>query len=147
MGYFIDPAARLENSDSVITASRDSTNVIDLQATPTLRDFGIAQSFVEIYVTEAFNNLTSLDIFIRSDSTTNLDTSETNHASINILLAGLTLGSKYTLQLPAGRQNYERYLGAEFVVNGTAPTTGKLSVAVVPYTESYQYFPDGSSIQ
>jgi hypothetical protein len=134
------------SSDQAITASADSTNVIDCQSTPTLRDLGIRPMYVEVIVTEAFNTLTSLDIFVRSDSTTNLDTSETTHSTRNILLAALTLGARFVIALSPG-QNYERYLGLEYVVNGSNPSTGKLTCVLVPHAApQIQYFPDGSSI-
>jgi len=145
-GYYTDPNLRLENSDSVFTATRDLTNVIDCQNAPTLRDLGIKPMFVEIFVTEAFNNCTSITIDVRTDSTANLDTSETTHATRTILLAGLTLGRRYALPLPMGEQTYERFLGAEVTVTGTAPSTGRLHVCVVPAVQSYQDFADGSSI-
>lgn len=145
MGYFTEPNLRLENSDSAITATRDLTNVIDCQATPVLRDLGIKPMFIEVIVTEAFNNLTSLTLSFVTDSTTNLDTSETAIVSEVIVLARLTLGAKFVYALKPG-QTYERYLGGEVTVTGTAPTTGKLHVCLVPAVDSIQYFPDGSSI-
>jgi hypothetical protein len=145
MGYFTDPALTLSDSQA-ITGSADSTNVIDCQASPTLRDLGIRPMFLRVVVTEAFNTLTSLDISLKSDSTTNLDTSETVHATKNVVLASLTLGAEFVLPLPTG-QNYERYLGIEYVVNGSNPSTGKLHACIVPSVDSRQVFADGSSIQ
>lgn len=145
MGYFTEPNLRLENSDSVITATRDLTNHIDCQNTPVLRDLGIKPMFIEAIVTEAFNNLTSLTLSFVTDSTTNLDTSETAIVAETIALARLTLGAKFVYALKPG-QTYERYLGGEVTVTGTAPTTGKLHVCLVPAVDSIQYFADGSSI-
>jgi len=131
-----------------ITATADSTNVIDLGATPTLRALSPANPmFVRVVVTEAFNNLTSLDIAVKSDSTTNLDTSETAHGSRTILLAALTLGAEFVIPLDCVSQNVERYLGIEYTVSGSAPSTGKVTAVLVPSVDSRQNFPDGSSIQ
>lgn len=145
-GYFTDTTNLALSVDQAITATADSTNVIDCGATPTLRDLGICPVYVEVVVTEAFNNLTSLAIAVKSDSTTNLDTSETVHATATPLLAALTLGARFILPIPVG-QNVERYLGIEYTVTGTAPTTGKVTAVVVPHAApSMQYFADASSI-
>jgi hypothetical protein len=145
-GFFTDTTNLIFSSDQAITATADSTNVIDCQSAPTLRDLGIRPMAVEFVITESFNTLTSLDFFVRSDSTTNLDTSETTHVSFNVVLASLTAGARFVRQLPTG-QTYERYLGIEYVVNGTVPTTGKITAVLVPHgAPSTQYFNDGISI-
>ena len=134
---------------SLTGGSADSTNVIDLQATPTLRDMGIKPMYIRLVVTTAFTaggGFTSLDVAVRTDSTTNLDTSETTHATRNILLAALTLGAEFFIVLPPG-QTYERYLGLEFTTNGAAPGAGAIAAALVPSIDSRQYFADGSNIQ
>lgn len=145
MGYYDDTINMIFSDSQVITASADSTNVIDTQATPTLKDLGQKDLFVRLIVTEAFNTLTSLAVELKSDSTTNLDTSETVHASKTIALAALTLGAEFTLTLPVG-QDYERYLGIEYTVGGSNPTLGKITAILVPSVTSRQYFADGSSI-
>lgn len=144
MSYYIDPAHQFSASQA-ITATADSTNVIDLGSTPTLRDMGIRPMILEVIVTEAFNNLTTLGIALKSDSTTNLDTSETVHVDLGaVALASLTLGRRFQFTLPFG--DYERYLGIEYVVTGTAPTLGRVSAHLVPSVDRANYFPDGSSI-
>lgn len=145
MGYYDDTINMIFSDSQVITASTDSTNHIDTQATPTLKDLGQKDLFVRLIVTEAFNTLTSLAVELKSDSTTNLDTSETVHASKTILLAALTLGAEFTLTLPVG-QDYERYLGIEYTVGGSNPTLGKITAILVPSVTSRQYFADASSI-
>ena len=110
---------------------------------------GIRPMFVRCIVTTAFTaggGFTSLDIGVKTDSTTNLDTSETIAATRNILLASLTLGAEFVLALPVG-QTYERYLGIEYVANGAAPGAGAITAVLVPSVDSRQNFPDGSSIQ
>lgn len=144
MSYYIDPAHQF-SSNQAITASADSTNVLDTQATPTLKDLGIRPMVIEVVVTEAFNTLTSLQIALKSDSTTNLDTSETVHVDFGAIpLASLTLGARFQATLPFG--NYERYLGLEYTVSGSNPTLGKISAHLVPSVDRTFYFPDGSSI-
>lgn len=145
-GYFTDTINHVFSEDQAITASADATNVIDCQSSPTLRDLGIRPMHVEFIITEAFNTLTTLTFAVKSDSTTNLDTSETVHATRDVALAALTLGSRFVLSLPSG-QTYERYLGVEYTVGGSNPTLGKIKAYLVPSAApSVQYFPDGSSI-
>jgi hypothetical protein len=145
MGYYDDTINMIFSDSQAITASADATNVIDTQSTPTLKDLGQKDLFVRLIVTEAFNTLTSLTIECKSDSTTNLDTSETVHVSKSVALAALTLGAEFSLTLPVG-QDYERYLGMEYTVVGSNPTTGKITAILVPSVTSRQYFADGSSI-
>jgi hypothetical protein len=154
MGYYNDNINMIfSDAQSLTSGSADSTNVIDLQATPTLRDLAIRPMYVRLIVTEAFtaagnggSEFTSLTVEVKTDSTTNLDTSETVHASKTILLASLTLGAEFFMELAPG-QNYERYLGIEYTVNGGEnPTAGKVTAILVPSFTSRQYFADGSSI-
>lgn len=143
-GYFTDTVNLVLSSDQAVTADAISTNVIDLQSTPTLRDLAISGILVEFIVTEAFATTVSIDISVESDSTANLATSATVHTTKNFLLAALTLGTRFTMAIPPG-QNVERYLGVRYNVN-TDATAGKFKTYVVLDSPSMQYFPDGSSI-
>ena len=123
---------QLFSDDQAITASADSTNVIDLgvPATP----YGAAAALNDdvgkgakipllVQVTEAFNNLTTLEVKLSTGSTTGLGTTI---ASQVIALADLLVGKQINLDfLPNGI--VEQYLGLEFVVVGTAPSTGKIT--------------------
>lgn len=129
-------AQQLFSDDQAITASADSTNVVDLGAPGTpyggaaalSQDIGKGTKIpVLVQVTEAFNNLTSLEIKISTGATTALGTTV---ISQTILLAGLTVGKQIALEvLP--NDITERYLGIEYVVTGTAPTTGKVTAGIV----------------
>jgi hypothetical protein len=144
-GYFTDTVNHVFSADQAVTADAISTNVIDLQSTPTLRDLSIAGAAVEFIVTEAFASTVSIDITVESDSTANLATSATVHAAKNVLLAALTLGARFVLPIAPG-QNVERYLGVRYNVN-TDATAGKFKAYLVPSAApSIQYFADGSSI-
>jgi len=145
-GYYTDNVNHVFSAEQAITASADSTNVIDCQATPTLRDLGIRPMHVEFIITESFATLTSLAFNIVTDSTTNLDTSETVAATRSIAVASLTAGTRFVLSLPSN-QTYERYLGVEYAVTGSNATAGKVTAHLVPHAApSTQYFADGSSI-
>jgi len=128
-------AQQLFSDDQVITASADSTNVIDLGtpgtpygASATLnQDVGKGAGIpILIQVTEAFNNLTSLEIIVSTGATTALGTSV---LSQTILLADLVVG-KQTSFVVLPNDITERYLGIEYVVTGTAPTTGKVTAGI-----------------
>ena len=128
-------------SDSqAITADAGSTNIIDLGAAGTpyghaagvRRDIGIANEIpLSITVTEAFNNLTSLTILLQVDDDVAFGSPTTIAQSAAIPLASLTAGYKFTWpsELPEGTA--ERYLRLYYDVTGTAPTTGKITAAIV----------------
>lgn len=128
-------AQQLFSDDQAITASADSTNVIDtgVRGTP----FGAVAALngdigkgnkipVLVQVTEAFDNLTTLEIKISTGATTALGTTI---LSQTIALADLVAGKQTAFDvLPNGIT--ERYLGIEYVVVGTAPTAGKVTAGI-----------------
>ncbi len=128
-------AQQLFSDDQAITGDADSTNVIDLgvpgtpfDAAATLnQDIGKGAKIpVLAQVTEVFNTLTSLNIAISTGATTALGTTI---ATQNILLADLIVGKQINIDvLPNGI--VERYLGIEYDVVGTDPTTGKITAGI-----------------
>jgi len=128
-------AQQLFSDDQAITASSDSTNVIDLGTPGT--PYGAASALNQdigkgsmipllVQVTEAFDNLTSLEIKVSTGSTTALGTTV---ISQTVLLADLVAGKQIAIQvLP--NDITERYLGIEYVVTGTAPTAGKVTAGI-----------------
>jgi len=128
-------AQQLFSDDQAITASADSTNVIDLGVAGTPYDAAAALNQdigkgskipLLVQVTEAFDNLTSLEIKVSIGSTTALGTAI---VSQTILLADLVAGKQISIEvLP--NDITERYLGIEYVVTGTAPTAGKITAGI-----------------
>ncbi len=128
-------AQQLFSDDQAITASADSTNVIDLGVAGT--PYGAVAALNQdvgkgakvpflVQVTEVFNNLTSLEVKISTGATTALGTTI---ISQTILLADLVVGKQMSIDvLP--NDITERYLGIEYVVVGTAPTTGKVTSGI-----------------
>lgn len=128
-------AQQIFSDDQAITASADSTNVIDLGVAGT--PYGAAAALnndkgkgnkvpILIQVTEAFNTLTSLEIKISTGATTALGTTVISKV---VPLADLVLGYQFPVDvLPDGID--ERYLGIEYVVVGTAPTLGKITAGI-----------------
>lgn len=122
-----------------ITGDARSTNVIDLGAAGTAyghaaavgRDVGKGDEIpMEIVVTEAFNNLTSLKISLERDDNAGFS-SAIEIASRTYLAADLTLGARlpFPARLPEGTN--ERYLSLYYDVTGTNPSTGKLFAAII----------------
>lgn len=128
-------AQQLFSDDQAITANADSTNVIDLGVAgtpyggvaPLNRDIGKgAKVPFLVQVTEDFNNLTSLTVNVSTGATTALGTTI---VSQTILAADLLAGKQISIDvLP--NDITERYLGIEYVVTGTAPTTGKVTAGI-----------------
>mgnify|MGYP003669750162 FL=1 len=128
-------AQQLFSDDQAITASADSTNVIDLgvRATP----FGAVAALTGdigkgtmipllAQVTEAFNTLTTLEIKVSTGATTALGTTI---LSQTIALADLVVGKQLSFcVLP--KDITERYLGIEYVVVGTPATLGKITAGI-----------------
>lgn len=109
-----------------ITATAASTNVLDLSL---VRDIGPGYELpLLIQVGEAFNNLTSLTIAVQTDTASDFSSAVTL-ASQTIALAGLTVGARSAIQcMPVGTK---RYVRVYYTVTGTAPTTGKVTAAIV----------------
>ena len=128
-------AQQLFSDDQAITASADSTNVIDLGVAETPYggqaalndDVGKGAKIpLLVQVTEDFDNLTTLEIKLSTGATTALGTTI---ASQVISLADLLEGKQLNLDyLPNGI--IERYLGMEYVVVGTGPSVGKITAGI-----------------
>ncbi len=126
---------QLFSDDQAITASADSTDVIDLGVAGT--PYGAAAALNQdigkgakipflVQVTETFDNLTNLEIKVSTGATSALGTTV---ISQTILLANLTVGAQFALDvLPNGIT--ERYLGIEYVVTGTGPSVGKVTAGI-----------------
>lgn len=128
-------AQQIFSDDQAITASAGSTNVIDLgqagtpfdAVAPLNQDIGKGNKVpILIQVTEAFNNLTSLEIKISTGATTALGTTVISKV---VPLADLVQGYQFPVEVLPNEIN-ERYLGIEYVVTGTAPTTGKVTAGI-----------------
>ena len=127
-------AQQIFSDDQAITASADSTNVIDLGVAGTPYDSNALNQDVGkgagvpilVQVTESFDNLTTLEIKISTGATTALGTTV---ISQTIALADLVAGKQMAITvLP--NDITERYLGIEYVVVGTTPTAGKVTAGI-----------------
>lgn len=98
-----------------------------------VRDWGTGEP-IKAYarITQAFNNLTSLQIDIGVCD----DTSGTNFVSVigggkAVLLAALTINALVPLGFINAGVAKKQYMCAKFTVTGTAPTTGKVTCGLV----------------
>lgn len=129
----------LFSDGQAITATAGSTNVLDTglagtpvnHTVPLEKDIGKSRELpVVVTVTEAFNNLTSLEVQVQVDGDVAFGSAQTI-ASRVYLLAELTLGARlaFPAEVPEGAN--ERYLRLRYVVTGVAPTTGKVFAGIV----------------
>lgn len=136
----VDNTLVLSDSQAV-TATARSTNIIDIGAAGTpvgatnavRRDIGIATEIpLLIEITEAFNNLTSLQFQLEVDDDPAFGSPRVVATGPAVTLAsgGLALGQKiqFPAELPEGTN--ERFIGLRYTVVGTAPTLGKVFAAI-----------------
>lgn len=125
-----------------ITATADSTNIIDLGApgtpygapAPVEQDIGKSNCIpIAVCVEQAFNNLTSLAVALMT-SADNVTWVEV--ATHTYLLADLSAVGQlnFPAEVPVGASR--RYLKFTYTVTGTAPTTGKLFAGIVAARQS-----------
>ena len=118
----------LFSDQQAITATASSTNVVDLLAAVP-GDLGAGNPIpLLIQVTEDFNTLTSLSVGIQVDDNEGF-TSARAPVSATLDLADLVTGGKFSLQFMPLNVN-ERYVRLRYTVNGTNPTTGKITAGI-----------------
>jgi hypothetical protein len=134
-GYFSDYNIDLGVADAP-TASAISGNVYDIGpvGTNAVRTLpGPRQQWVEIFVSETVTSGTggsTVTFSLESDSTTNLATSPTVHASSPaIVKTSLTAGTYVYVEVPP-EQTYERYVGVRYT-NSANLTAGKFTCRLV----------------
>lgn len=109
-----------------IVATAASTDVIDFGHD---KDAGKAGDVpLAVQVVEGFNNLTSLAIAIQTDDNSAFGSPKTL-ATVTVSAADLVAG--YQLPIITLPQGCQRYLRLNYTVTGTAPTTGKVTAAIV----------------
>lgn len=112
--------ARLElSSAQALTASADSTNVVDL--TQTARQVGAGKPlFVHFNVTVAADGTTTDETYSFAISTGAATSLGTKLAERTIGYATLVAGYNFSMQVPA--DGVLRYLGVEYTLGGTSPS-------------------------
>lgn len=119
-------------------------DVIDLGATPTLRDLGNGQPiYLVIQVDTAIVGTTStVQWQLCSDSTANLATSKTIHLDTSAIAeATLVAGYTIAIALPIAA-TYERYLGLWQTVAVNNLSAGKINAFLTRDVAKYTVYPD-----
>lgn len=131
----------LFSNAQAITATANSTNILDLGAPGTIpgpggtalvRDVGKGEPIpLLVTVVQSFNNLTSLTISLQVATDTAFTSPVTVDVSPTYALADLAVGARYLLpdSIPVGSNL--RYMRLVYTVAGTAPTTGQITAGLV----------------
>ncbi len=122
------------------------TDVIDLGATPTLRNIGVAPMYLVIQVdtsAAATGGAANVTFKLLSDSAADMNTSATTHwTSGAIAKATLVAGYTKVVALP-NEATYERYLGVTATPDTNDTTTGKINAFLTHDVSAYTNYPDG----
>jgi hypothetical protein len=145
----LDERTEFADATSVVgTAASEAIlgDVIDLGATPTLRDIGAGrQLFLVIQVdttVAASGGAANVTFKLKSDSTADLNTSATTHLSTGAIAKGtLTAGYQIAYALPL-TATYERYLGVTFTPDTNNTTAGKVNAFLTMDVANYVAYPD-----
>jgi len=137
---FADAAAIALNTTNAIAPN---TDVIDLGATPTLRDIGAGEPiYLVIQVDTVFAGAGNVTFDLVSDSTSNLATSKTTHLTTGALAYTVyTAGKTFVYALPQ-EATYERYLGLWETASGNL-TGGKINAFLTRDVARYTAYDDG----
>lgn len=143
----VNKKEEFSDSQAVTATAIGSTDVIDLGASPTLQDPANGKPlFIVFQVDTAATaaGAATVTLEVLSDSTTNLATSPTIHATTEAIgKATLVAGYKRILALPPGRA-YERYLGVRYTVATGPLTAGAFSAFLTAEPQNWVSYPAGA---
>lgn len=135
------------STDQAITGTAYSTGSVDKKVA---MDIGEGRNLYMVFtVTEVFNILTNLVITCVEDTLATLGGTNTVLAtSAPILLASLKVGYQVVLPIPPIIASKGlRYLGAKYTVNGSDPSTGKITADIVTdIQDGRKYYASGFSV-
>lgn len=120
----------LFSEDQAITATANSTNIIDMGADDSLVN-SPNEKDVELYVqvTSDFATLTSLTVTLTTDNDVAFGSETTLFSSAAIAAASLVAGYKF--RLPRVKDGVERYLRLTYTVAGSNATAGTVTAGLV----------------
>ena len=150
----LDKLLEFSDAQGAITSSAASTNIVDLGATPTLRDLGageIVWFVVQVDVTGT--GAGTLTIQLLSDSVTTIQTTPHIHyASPAIVGTDMVAGdelvkvplptSSFLAAVDAAAPGYERYLGVYYTIASTVGAV-KLSAFLLKQPQTNIAYPSG----
>lgn len=125
-----------------------NTSVIDLGATPTLRDIGTGEPlYLVLHVDTAFvGSGATIQFELASDSTEDLATSKTVHLTTGAVgVATWAAGYTKVFALPQ-EATYERYLGLWMTVATANVTAGKLDAFLTRDVTRWTAYEDNAAI-
>lgn len=139
-----------EFADAQTVTATAISDVIDLGAAPALQDIGNGQPLYLVLTCDetagSGGGSATVNFSLESDSTANLATSATTHASTGAIgQASLVAGTfKRVIPLPV-EVRYERYLGVRFTVASGPLNAGKFSAFLTLDPHGWVALPDASS--
>lgn len=136
---------RTEFADALAVTASAITDVIDLGATPTLRNLGGGPEnlwlVIGVDTTATAVGAATVTFSLESDSTADLATSATVHyTSAVIPKATLVAGYSFAVPIPSGQ--YERYLGVRATVATGPLTAGKFNAFLTNDASKWQAYAD-----
>ena len=144
---FID--SRLELADAAAIALNTTNaiapncNVIDLGATPTLRDLGAGEPiYLVLQVDTVFAGAGNVTFELASDSTADLATSKTVHVTTGALAYTVYVAGYTKIYALPQEVTYERYLGLWETTSGNL-TGGKINAFITKDVSRYTAYNDG----
>ncbi len=108
-----------------ITGDAASTNLIDLDAANVQMGVGRIQPRLKVRVIDAFDNLTSLEIALETDTAVGFATAKKQIMIFNVAAAALIAGA-LVVDCPLPAQKYQQYMRLYFNVVGSNPAAGSL---------------------
>lgn len=140
-------AALLFSDAQAITATADSTNVIDLT---TARDLGVGEElYIALTVTTAFTDASSdstLAVALVTDDNASLS-SDSTVMSLVTIPALAAAGTTYFIRVPIATLNqYERYIGLTYTPANGNLTTGAITAGIVKDIQKWKAYPSGVTI-
>jgi hypothetical protein len=121
-------------------------DVIDLGATPTLRNLGDGREImleIDIDTTVlAAGGAANITFKLVSDSTADLATSATTHWTSAALAKGTLVAGYNVVKMVLPHGNYERYLGVTFTPDTNNITAGKANAFLAESVAAYTAYPD-----
>ncbi len=153
----LDKLLEFSDSQGAIAATAISTNVVDLGATPTLRDLGVGeQVWFVVQVDVTGTGAGTLQISLVSGGDVALQTTPVTHYASPLFVGTDMVAGKdlVAIKLPSSGSlgatyiaspNYKRYLGVQYTIASTVGAV-KLSAFLVKDYQKNVSYPSGFTV-